>query len=130
MGSDNFPSDPWQATSPSAVPPPPPTPNAYLNDPSNSTLQPTSTSRNRLAISALGIAILAWLAIFIRYGNFVLLVGCVVAIVLGVVARRQIKASAGRQTGSKAAMAGIVIGIIGAVLSLALSLAAFLSRWL
>jgi hypothetical protein len=45
-------------------------------------------------------------------------VGSVIAIVLGFVARDQIKRSWGRQTGSGMATAGIILGFIGASLGL------------
>jgi len=60
---------------------------------------------NGLAITSLVLGLAGWLLCG---------VGSVVAIVLGFVARDQIKRSWGRQTGSGMATAGIILGFIGA----------------
>jgi hypothetical protein len=55
-------------------------------------------------------------------------VGSVVAVILGFIARTQIKASGGRDTGDGMAKAGIILGFIGIVLIVAyVTLAAVLS---
>jgi hypothetical protein len=55
-------------------------------------------------------------------------VGSVVAVVLGYIARSQIKQSWGRQTGSGMATAGIVLGFVGLAFWMALFVASLFSN--
>jgi hypothetical protein len=65
---------------------------------------PPARQTNGLAIASLVLSLL-----------WVVGVGSILAIVFGVVARRQIKRSEGQQTGAGLALAGVVIGIAGIV---------------
>ena len=74
-------------------------------------------STNGLAIAALVLSIVGW----VPCG-----VGSVVAVILGFVARSQIRQSQGRQGGDGLALAGIILGFVGVafvVFSLVLSVA-------
>jgi len=55
-------------------------------------------------------------------------VGSVVAVVLGFIARNQIKNSWGRESGSGMAMAGIVLGFIGVALWMVIFIAQLFSN--
>jgi hypothetical protein len=70
---------------------------------------------NGLAVASLILGIVGW----IPCG-----VGSVLAIILGVVARGQIRASGGRQTGDGMAKAGIILGCIFSALIVAYFVAA------
>jgi hypothetical protein len=74
---------------------------------------------NGLAVAALVLGLVGWLACGI---------GSVVAIVLGFIARGQIKGSWGRETGSGMATAGIVLGFIGLAGMMALFIASLFSN--
>ncbi len=113
---------PPHAPPPPYVPPPPPdwnpTPNPYAPPPYPPPYSaPTGygygyagRSTNGLAVASLVLGLLGWL---------VCGVGSVVAIVLGVIARNQIRSSGGRETGDGMALAGIILGCIGVVLVVA-----------
>ena len=72
--------------------------------PSAPAVAPTRT--NGLAIASLVIAILSFLAAFVAIGAL----GGALAVVLGIIALRQVRNSAGAQTGRGIAMGGIAVG--------------------
>ena len=74
---------------------------------------------NGLAVASLVLGLVGW--VFCG-------VGSVVAIVLGFIARSQIKQSWGRQTGSGMAMAGIVLGFVGLAFWLAMFVVSLFSN--
>jgi hypothetical protein len=88
----------WSPPPPQVGYPPPPYPGAYQ--------QPyppgRAPSTNGLAVASLVLSIV-WL------GGL----GSLLAVVFGIVARRQIRASGGRQGGDGMALAGLLIGIVG-----------------
>lgn len=69
---------------------------------------PTRQSTNGFAIASLVLAIVGLLGI-----------GAILAIIFGIVARRQIRESGGAQTGEGLALAGIIVGICQIALSAA-----------
>jgi hypothetical protein len=72
-----------------------------------------------LAIASLVLGLIGWMLCG---------VGSVIAIVLGYIARNQIKQSWGRETGSGMATAGIILGFIGLALWMALFIAGLLGN--
>lgn len=78
--------------------------------------QPAAGSTNGLAITSLVVAIVSFFLAFIVIGAL----GGVVAVVLGIIALRRVRDSAGAQGGRGLAISGIVVGglsiLIGAVL--------------
>jgi hypothetical protein len=71
--------------------------------------QPQVAETNAWAIVSLVASILSWVGLF---G-----IGGIVGLVCGIIARNQIRDSAGRQTGDGLAIAGIVLGGINVVIS-------------
>ncbi len=69
----------------------------------------TSTETNALAIVSLVFGILAW--------TFLPIIGSIVAIVTGHIARGQIQQSHGAQQGDGVALAGLILGYLSLVLS-------------
>jgi hypothetical protein len=108
---------PTSAASNPYAPPNPYAPNAYA--PPNPYAPPGygqcppgpypryGSSANSLAVASLILGLVGWTLCG---------VGSIVAVVLGFVARSQIKASGGRQSGEGMALAGIVLGCIGIAL--------------
>ena len=74
----------------------------------------TPTKTNGLAIASLVIAILSFVAAFVAIGA----ISGAVAVVLGVIALRQVKNSAGTQTGRGVAIGGIALGGVAILLGI------------
>jgi hypothetical protein len=74
---------------------------------------------NGLALASLVLGLVGWILCGI---------GSVVAVVLGYIARSQIKQAWGRQTGSGMAMAGIILGFIGLAFWMAIFISALFSN--
>jgi hypothetical protein len=87
--------------------PPPPGAGPYAPYPSYPQSGYPAPSTNGLAIAALVLSIVGW----VPCG-----VGSVVAVILGFVARNQIRQSQGRQGGDGLALAGIILGFVGIAL--------------
>lgn len=81
------------------LPPPPPRP-------------PPAVPAERTSAKAVAAMVLALVGLALGF-LFVPLICCVLAIVLGAVARREINAAGGRLAGRGQAVAGIVLGILG-----------------
>ncbi len=112
-GSSN--ANPPAATEPSSVPQPEPAPQVMSADYIPPTAVPTpgyvtgpSTQTNTLAIVSLIASIASWLII---PG-----LGSIIGVICALIARNQIKASAGQQTGDGLAIAGLIIGALNLVL--------------
>ena len=73
-----------------------------------------STKTNGLAIASLAIAILSFVAAFVAIGA----IGGAVAVVLGIIALRQVKNSAGTQSGRGVAIGGIALGGVAILLGI------------
>jgi len=104
-----YPPPPYGAPSPY---PPPGAPGPWAGAPYGYAGPPTT---NGLAVTSLILGLV---------GPFTCGVGSVVAIVLGFVAREQIKRSWGRETGSGMATAGIILGFLAAAFWLVLMIVA------
>jgi len=116
----------WAGYAGAPPPYPPPYPPAYPGAPGAPGAWPgygyAPPRTNGLAIASLVLGLIGWALCG---------VGSVVAIVLGFVARNQIKRSFGRQTGTGMATAGIVLGFIAAsfwILVFTLDLATSIGR--
>jgi hypothetical protein len=102
------PPNPFAPPAPYGAGAPYPPPGAYAQYPPPypaSGYQATST--NGLAIAALVLGLVGWMACGI---------GSILAVVFGFVARSQIRASQGRQAGDGMALAGIILGFIAIAL--------------
>src|SRR6516165_1855100 len=97
----DIPNDPTQPLPP---PPPPPPPAPFGQPPAPSGYPPAPTRTNGFAVASLvlGIAQL-----------FVCIIGTILALVFGYIARNQIDQSGGTQGGRGLAIAGIVLGWVG-----------------
>lgn len=78
---------------------------------------PTSTETNALAIVSLIFGILGW--------TVLPLIGNLVAIVTGHIARGQVRVSAGAEQGDGLALAGLILGYLGLLIGLVLLLLMF-----
>ena len=83
-------------------------PNPYSGQPRYVPITPTTTSTNGMAIASLVCSLV---------GCSVCCLGYILGIIFGMMAKKQIAESEGRQTGEGLATAGIIIGIIGMILS-------------
>lgn len=86
-----------------------PEPAAPAHEPQLWSAPPAPQETNTLAIVSLVASILSWVGLF---G-----LGGIIGLVCGIIARNQIRDSAGRQTGDGIAIAGIVLGGVNVVLS-------------
>ena len=77
--------------------------------PNGSYYQPIVRQTNTLAVVSLVASILAWLGLF---G-----IGGIIGIITGSIARREIRASNGRQEGDGIALTGIILGGVNVVLT-------------
>jgi hypothetical protein len=113
------PPDPYAAQqNPYAAPPNPyaAPPNPYGAPPGYGYGYGQTSATNGLAVASLILGIVGWVACG---------VGSVLAIILGIVARSQIRASGGRQGGDGMAKAGIILGCVFVALFVAYLVAAF-----
>lgn len=109
------PAAPWSAPGQTPPPPPPPygsppdagTPNPFAQYPAYPPSGYQTASTNGLAIASFILGLVGWMACG---------VGSVVAVILGFVARSQIRNSHGRQGGDGLALAGIILGFLAIAL--------------
>ncbi len=101
------PTGPPPASSPPPAPTPPPAPPAYGQQPYG---YQTAPKTNGLAIASLVLGIAQ---------IFLCIIGGILALVFGYIARRQIDESGGTQGGRGMAIAGIILGWIGIGLGIA-----------